>query len=250
MLAKLVTDICKHIEDIPFDAMSELTAQIRANAPDTIDDLVTRSRGTDQEVDEQQAAYLLAFCAMIYIKGVPAIARTMLQSLNDGRIPFSHQCAIASILTYLVQPHDLLSDNLPGMYGLVDDAVIVNSGIVAYLDGLPQGFTADQHAAAVNFLAATTPPQVRQALQLQSASLTVLVQLLQFAGDDVARGTLQFMIANPLVQPHNLQAPPSFAPRPRTYDAGRWWGGFYVEGHNIIAGGGGPALIDGQLFIP
>jgi hypothetical protein len=36
----------------------------------------------------------------------------------------------------------------------------------------------------------------------------------------------------------------------RNYGGGHWSGGNYFEGNNVIMGGGGPSLINGQLYIP
>ena len=52
------------------------------------------------------------------VKETPTIARTMLTAIDQDDTPLALKVGLASVLAYLVQPRDLISDDLPGGYGL------------------------------------------------------------------------------------------------------------------------------------
>jgi uncharacterized membrane protein YkvA (DUF1232 family) len=201
---------------------------------------------------DAEAARPLALAAYAYIKGVPGIARAMVGKVKDRRVHAARRCAVASVLAYLVQPHDIIPDNAPGCYGYLDDAILLHAGLAEYLDTLPApGMDADAHARAVQFLIGLTPAAARPTLQQGVASMSQVVQLLSVMDPGIAEGTLAIIVANPLQASSNVAGPPGgFSPRSgRDYSKGHWSGGAYFEGNNVIMSGG-PSLIDGQLFIP
>jgi uncharacterized membrane protein YkvA (DUF1232 family) len=185
------------------------------------------------------------------IRSIPQTARAMAAKVQDRRVPAERRVAIASVLAYLVQPHDIIPDDAPGHYGYLDDAILLHAGLVAYLDTLSGKTEPSASVKIAQFAIGLTPPAARPLLQAGISSMSQLVQLLAMAGPQIAEGTLAQIVANPLQASAGVAAPPGFSPRPaRDYAAGHWSGGNYFEGNNVIMGGGGPALIDGQLFIP
>ncbi|MCP4602323.1 MAG: DUF1232 domain-containing protein [Proteobacteria bacterium] len=51
------------------------------------------------------------------------------------------RCALIGALGYLVQPHDLLPDKMPGGFGFVDDCMMLRAATSEFLNVLPSNFT-------------------------------------------------------------------------------------------------------------
>ena len=250
MLYKLVERICADIDRLDLGLFGGLAEPIQEAAPDTIA-FIRDSRKRGKKLTYDEVAKTQALVAFTFIKSIPRTARAMVDKVKDRRVHAARRCAVASVLAYLVQPHDIIPDDAPGYYGYLDDAILLHAGLVEYLDTLPAGSNADSQARMVNYLIALTPEHVRPALQLAVSSMSQVVQILSMMGPEIAEGTLAQIVANPLQASSTVAAPPGFSPRAaRDYGGGHWSGGNYFEGNNVIMGGGGPALIDGQLFIP
>ncbi len=252
MLFQLVERICAKIDALPEGAYGEpvLAQQIAQNAPDTIKEFISANRGAGTNVTPEQAARICAALAFTMIRSIPRIARAMVAKVQDRRVPAERRAAIASVLAFLVQPHDFIHDDTAAQYGYLDDAILLNAGLVAYLDTLPAQ-DASATVRMVGLAIQLTPAPVRPALLAGVSSLSQLVQMLAMMGPEIAEGTLSQIVAYPLQASAAVAAPAGFSPQPaRNYGAGHWSGGAYFEGNNVIMGGGGPALIDGQLFIP
>jgi len=250
MLFKLVNNVCADIDKLPFfPAPPELAEQIQANAPDAVADITRQSKAQGKTVTQQQSAATLSLVAFTAIKSIPKAARAMSDKVNNRRVPAAQRCAIASILAYLVQPHDLIPDVAPGHYGYLDDAILIQAGLTEYLDTLPPGIDANSQQMLAAFLMGLTPQHVRPLLEQSISALSQMVQILSMIGPD-AEGILQLMIANPLIQQSNVSPPHGFSPHPPR-DYGGFFGqsGAYIEGNNFVMPGGG-GLINGELFIP
>ena len=259
MLFQMVDRICRDIDALPFPTPpAELAQQIWEHAPDAIREIIQGNRAQGKALTEAQAADTLALVAYVGIKSVPRSARAMAERVNDRRLSAAQRCAIASILAYLVQPHDFIRDDAPGYYGYLDDAIMVQAGLVAYLDTYPAGMDVDRQQKIANFLMGLTPAGARQQIQLGIASLSTMVHLLSMLGSD-AEGILQLIIANPLAGGAGAAAPTGFGGAFSNNFANGFGGshqsgffgrsGAWVEGNSIVMPGGG-GLINGELFIP
>jgi len=251
MLYKLVDNICAHVDGISLaDVGPELEEQIREAAPDAIKQLIKENKKQDKKVTQDQAAKTLTITAFAYIKGLSGVARFMVQKVEDRRVHASRRCAVASVLAYLVQPHDIIPDDAPGGYGFLDDVVMLRAGLVEYLDTLPQPeMDADYEGKVVDLLVSLTPQDARAALLQGVSSMSQLVQLISTMDPANAEGMLAQIVANPL-QASSTIAGQGFTPRAgQSYSGGSWSNGAYVEGNNVVISGG-PSLIEGQLFIP
>jgi uncharacterized membrane protein YkvA (DUF1232 family) len=252
MLYTLVDRVCAELDAVPIGIDPELAEEIRAAAPEAVAKTREWNRQQGRKMTEVEAARPLALVAQTYIKGVPSIARAMVEKAKDRRAHAARRCAVASVLAYLVQPHDIIPDNAPGCYGYLDDAILLHAGVAEYLDTLPTPtMDADAHARVAQVLIGLAPAAARPALQQGVSSMSQVVQLLSMMDSDIAEGTLAMIVANPLQASSNVAAPPrGFSPRSgRDYSKGHWSGGAYFEGNNVVMSGG-PSLIDGQLFIP
>lgn len=252
MLFQLVDRICITIDAIPAEVQPELHEQIRAAASDSVAELMESCQRAGKPRTEEQASKTLATLALTAIKSIPRTARVMVGRINDERVDVGKRCAMASILGYLVQPHDLIPDDAPGHYGYLDDATLLQAGLVEYADiHLPVGMDRENQAQLASSLIGLAPTELRPYIQLGVTSMSEVLQMVREMGTEVIEGIMEMIVENPLVQPQSLTAPPGFHLR-----SARDYGGFfsrsgvYLEGNHIMLGGGVPSWIDGRLFIP
>jgi uncharacterized membrane protein YkvA (DUF1232 family) len=228
-----------------------MNKQIRQSAPDSISRFVEQSRAQGKAPTDAAAGVVLAGVALFCVKAIPQQARQLVQRLKNTRLPVAKRCAVASVLAYLVQPHDMIPDSAPGGYGYLDDAIFLRAGLVQYLDLFPSaGSTAEQESSVVGLLISMTPPAIRAQFPIALNAMGSTIQLFNFVGPAYAEASLAQLTADPLhLQPP--VAPMGFRPSAsRDFERGFWGkGGAYIEGNNIVMPGG-PALINGELFIP
>lgn len=251
MLFKLVSQKCLQIGNRGFVAcVDELAPLIQQHAQEAVADCQRRSRESGGNPTAQQAARGLAIIAAGSISQIPGLVLRMMDAVKDARIPATRRAAIASVLAYFAQPHDLFPEEESGLYGLLDDAILLRAGILEYLQELPQPeLDLDHERHFVGILISLTPASVRPAIQQMISSLSLALQTLSQLDPALAEIVLRQIITNPL-QASPPAAPQGFVPHPATnYEKGRWSGGAYFEGNNMVIPGG-PSLIDGQLFIP
>lgn len=252
MLFKLVNEVCSRIEDLDteieapqmFDQINEARPEILQNMRQAGDP------GVDQEATLRLVTLALATGVLVQIKETPAIAGLFVQKVKDNRAPAALRCALASVLAYLVQPHDLVPDDLPGGYGFIDDRAILQAGLIEYLKLYPvHGLAVDTEASRLNLFASILPLAIVPTVQLAVRGISTVFQILNALPPQTAELTLQQIIANPL-QAAAPAAAPGFAPSAIPQVGGGHWsnGGYFEDGNVVIPGG--PSLIDGQLFIP
>jgi uncharacterized membrane protein YkvA (DUF1232 family) len=252
MLFQLVERICTTIDAIPAEPQPELHAQIRAAASDSVAALMDSCKRAGKPRTEEQASKTLASLALTAIKSIPRTARVMVGRINDERVDIGERCAMASILGYLVQPHDLIPDDAPGHYGYLDDATFLQAGLVEYADThLPPGTDRESHARLASSLIELAPTELRSYIQVGVTSMSEVLQTVRAMGPEVTVGIMEMIVESPLVQPQSLTAPPGFHLRSaRSYGGFFSSSGVYLEGNNIMMGGGVPSLLSGRLFIP
>lgn len=248
MLYPLVEDVCTAIDRLDVaEAVPWLQHQILHAAGDTVEQ-VARERFFPEGMDELQGALtLLAAATVGHIKQTSVLAREVARQSVEAERPMAQRCALAGVLAYLVQPHDLVPDDQPGGYGFVDDAVLLRAGRMAWMDALPHANgAAEREREVITGLIALAPPAARPQLLRAVASISHTVQLLTGLESRVAEVMLEQIVRNPLyftpTAPRAHAAPPPSA-------AGHWYRGAYFHGENIIIPGG-PSLIDGELSIP
>jgi uncharacterized membrane protein YkvA (DUF1232 family) len=248
MLFKRVNAVAATIEKLPFfPAPPQLAEQIRANAPNAVSEVTRQARAGGMPGTDQQSLQVLSLIAHTAIKSIPRATRAMAEKVKDRRVPVAQRCAIACILAYFVQPHDLIPDNAPGQYGYMDDAILLQAGMVEYLDTLPQGMDSRTQQMTAALLIGLTPEQVRPQLEMGISTLSATVQILAMIGAET-QDLLDFVIANPLAQAPNMSAPRGFNPHPpREYGGFFGSSGAYIEGNNFILPGGG-GLINGEVI--
>jgi len=248
MLYQLLAQVCEGIEKLDVSAeLPQMFAQINRARPDLMGQIARASKNPEAQGRIAQA---IAFGALNCIKGIPKIANFLAAKTKERRVAPQVRCALASVLSYLVQPLDLLPDDAPGGYGYIDDSAVLRAGLIEYLkiDRVPQ-FDKDEEVQYANMVASLLPPAVVPTFQLVVGNMATAFQIMRALPGEIAELTLQQIIANPL-QASAPATPQGFSPVPTpSYGGGHWSGGGYFEGGNVVVPGG-PSLIDGNLFIP
>jgi uncharacterized membrane protein YkvA (DUF1232 family) len=243
MLYRMLDEVCGRIDRLNVQAEApRMLQQIELARPDFRNRFLQGApEGTVELLSQAIAAGIL-----MRVKEIPDIVRSMTSTIKSSREQPALRCAVAGVLCYLVQPHDLVPDAAPGGYGFVDDSVILRAGRAEYLRGRAN---VEEDEKFANMAASIVPLDVLPALQLTIQGMSAAVQLLNLLPSAIAEMTLQQAIANPL-QMAAPAAPAGFTPAAApSYGTGSWSGGAYFEGGNVVVPGG-PSLIDGQLFIP
>ena len=252
MLFQLLDQVCADIGRIKVDeAMTALTPVVQRNCPDLAGEWSAQIKAQGGPAGPDAGVTGVALFALVSILGAPALTKKMAEKIGDRSVSAGRRCALASVLAYVVQPHDLIPDDAPGGYGYLDDVILLRAGLVQYLNVLPQPeLGTEKETVVISFLIRAAPPAVRPLLQQAVSTMSLAVQLMEMLEPGIAEFMLAQIIANP-VQMTAPAAPQGFVPRPMPNYQQGFFGrsGAYVEGNNIMFAGG-PSLIDGQLFIP
>jgi uncharacterized membrane protein YkvA (DUF1232 family) len=196
------------------------------------------------------------------VKQSSAIARRMVAAVRTEEIGLPTQVAILSVLIYFVKSDDLVPDNAGGGYGFVDDTVVLRAGLFDLLDELPENATtAEEEGDFIHSVASVLPKAILPKLEEGVSGVRNSVQLLKVMPAFLLAPMRDQLISNPEVASIPTTAP-GFVPSPRGFGSlpslrgsfggapkGRWSGGMYFEGNDVVMPGG-PSLINGRLFIP
>lgn len=116
-------------------------------------DLVTKLGG--------DATARLSAVLLDLVKEIPVIVAALREAVERRSTHPAVRCAMAGALAYLVQPRDLIPDDLPGGFGFVDDSLILRATVCEYFDALPAGFTTKQRERDNFRLLALCVPKAR-----------------------------------------------------------------------------------------
>jgi uncharacterized membrane protein YkvA (DUF1232 family) len=155
MLFDLLDRIIEKIEAIdPQQAAPVFADQLVAANPSMFHDLL----GEGAEQHTRWAAEQLALAHLGLIKDIPWYVHALVEAANDPYMEPAYRCAIVGSLAYLVQPRDLIPDDLPGGFGLLDDCMLLHVTAAECLAYLPRDFTNHEtERLLVNFLARAVP---------------------------------------------------------------------------------------------
>lgn len=151
-------------------------------------------------------ALILSRATIRLIKDIPAIAEAMLNAIDRRTTEPAVRCALAGSLSYLVRPRDLLPDDLPGGYGLVDDCMILRATVTEFLEYLPREFTsANRERRVLELLATCIPPDRLPQFQAEVEGIWLTFHALLWESEDEVDGVTSDILRDPLGTP--LPAP-------------------------------------------
>jgi uncharacterized membrane protein YkvA (DUF1232 family) len=192
------------------DAVSRLN--VEAAVPAFVSEWLRMRPGTKEEIaktvpgddDAAKQAVLdgalvsMAKGALGRIKKIPEMTKVMLDHLQNPKTEPAVRCALACILAYVVQPRDLIPDNSPGGYGLLDDAVMVHAGSLNVLELHAEPAKLKPEENYLRFLATFMPREATAALQQTVQSLEMALAFYRMLPVDMLETTTGIIMANPL----------------------------------------------------
>ncbi len=200
MLYQLVEEVCSQIDGLDIGTNPPLLRdEIDRARPEFREQVAKSFFDSNTEAVATTLATAAALGILTAIKQTPALARELLQVVKDADEPPAFRCAVASVLCYLVQPRDLISDDAPGGYGYVDDAIVVRAGYVEYLQMLPNPKAKrEDEDELVNLLVSVVPVEAEPTLRAMIGTLRLVVNMMVGLEEEAAEYMLHEMIKNPL----------------------------------------------------
>jgi len=130
---------------------AEQLEMVRSDIFDSLPDGITDQRKTIVQKLASEIFELLL--------EVPVIVSDLRRAIETPSTHPSVRCALLGSLAYLVQPRDLLPDDLPGCYGFVDDCIILRTTLSECFGTLSSSISGDeQEQRAIHLLAMCIPP--------------------------------------------------------------------------------------------
>jgi uncharacterized membrane protein YkvA (DUF1232 family) len=175
--------------------VSAFASQLRAARPDLFGQLGDAERGV-------LASKALAGAMLHVIGEIPQVVEAMMSAIDRRTTDPAVRCALTGALAYLVQPRDLLPDDLPGGFGFIDDCVILRATITEFLDFLPRGFTtAEREKRLLELLAVAIQPPRLPEFQTAVEGIWLAFHAMLWMSDDDVESTAARIIADPMGTP-------------------------------------------------
>jgi len=180
----------------PAVEVPRLKKELQAARPD----LVGKLRG---EAIDRLSVVLLGL-----VREIPVIVGALREAVLKRSTHPAVRCAMVGALAYLVQPRDLIPDDLPGGFGFIDDSLILRATVSEYFDALPTGFTTKQRERD-NFrlLALCVPPARINEFQAQIDGVWHLFHRLLLLPPDSVEKTISGFELDPLGASLDASAP-------------------------------------------
>lgn len=196
MLYQMIDKLCEQINKI--DAVAELpqfAAQVRKMRPNLNNELL--SQGI-LEKELNKSIMTMSFAQLVLIKNIPSIADELTKILKVQNINAAYRCSVAACLAYLVNPKDLLPDNLPGGYGFIDDFLLLQEACALSWEISGDMKKAEERRKIFQFTFMFVPESRREEFQTAINSLTTTFNIMRALDPILAEMTIQMLIQNPL----------------------------------------------------
>ncbi len=136
MLNELLDRVVGDIEAIdPAEAVGPYADQIQIMKPQLVEQLAGEL-GTERA---RWAAEQLSFAHLSLIKSIPDQVQVLVRAADDPAMERQFRAAILGTLVYLARDRDLIPDDLPGGFGLIDDCMLLHVTTCECLEYLPRG---------------------------------------------------------------------------------------------------------------
>lgn len=254
MLYQLLDQLYARIDGMNVDAEApRFIAQLRKMRPSIIQEL--KSQGMTGQVLEN-ALLTLSLAQLGFIKQLPTIAREMSNMLQTGGGEPAFRCVLAASLAYLVQPQDLLPDDLPGGYGFVDDALLLHEACALSWEIAGDIARAEERRKSFRFIFIFVPDDSQEKFKAAFAGLATTLNVMRTLDPGIAEMTTRTLIANPLQaatpQPGPGSAPSDFGRQFIDYPGSAGMQYTWRDGNSMgvnFPGGGGVATDGRDIFI-
>lgn len=194
-----IHEICLLIDTLdPHVDCEEFAKVLLGTNPGLFRDLA----GGPSGAEAQAAARSISTCQIAVIKEIPMIVAALLGAIDRKSVEPAIRCAFVGTLSYLVQPRDLLPDNLPGGFGFVDDSMILRAAASEFLDQLPAGFTTiDRERRVLDFLSICVPHESLQDFQMAIEGIWLAFHAYLWQPEDDVNEITEQLLNDPLAAP-------------------------------------------------
>jgi uncharacterized membrane protein YkvA (DUF1232 family) len=125
---------------------------------------------------------MFAAGALTIVKRMPEMMDVMTERMYSSEVDPAVQCAVATVLAYVVQPRDLIPDGAPGGYGFIDDAILLHAGYLDILSMEPphaERFKTQEEYLSfiVNFAPSNVMAELRRTVQSMESTMSVFRML-------------------------------------------------------------------------
>jgi len=172
------------------------------------------------------------------VKQMPALVRELGDVVGNPNTEAGVRLTIAAQLAYLVQPHDIIPDALPGGFGYVDDAIFLRLALGKK----------DPDPLAIPFLGICVPRELVDSMRKQMAEMSWLTSYMRMMPPFTIDSASRKLMENPLVQivPPGAVPHSAIAKAPALHD-GKLADETLESITYLFEGGGGLRLKDGAL---
>lgn len=142
---------------------------------------------------------MFATGALAIVKRMPEMIDVMVERLHSDEVDPAVQCAVATVLAYVVQPRDLIPDDAPGGYGFVDDTILLHAGFLDILSMEPP--SAEQFRTQqdfLSFISSFAPPPVMAELRRTVQSMETTLSVFRMLPREALEVTTRIIIDDPL----------------------------------------------------
>jgi uncharacterized membrane protein YkvA (DUF1232 family) len=154
--------------------------------------------GTD-EASRETVFRMFAAGALAIVKRIPEMIDVMVGRLESDDVDPAVQCAVATVLAYVVQPRDLIPDDAPGGYGFIDDTILLHAGFLDILSMEPphaERFKTQQEY--LSYISSFAPPEVMRQLQQTVQNLETTLSVFRMLPREALEVTTRIIIDEPL----------------------------------------------------
>ena len=142
---------------------------------------------------------MFAAGALAIVKRIPEMIDVMVERLESDDVDPAVQCAVATVLAYVVQPRDLIPDDAPGGYGFIDDTILLHAGFLDILSMEPphaERFKTQQEY--LSYISSFAPPDVMTQLQQTVRNLETTLSVFRMLPREALEVTTRIIIDEPL----------------------------------------------------
>jgi uncharacterized membrane protein YkvA (DUF1232 family) len=151
------------------------------------------------DAERQTAFRMFAAGALTIVKRMPEMIDVMVERLQSDEVDPAVQCAVATVLAYVVQPRDLIPDDAPGGYGFIDDTILLHAGFLDVLSMEPpraEQFRTQQEF--LSFISSFAPPPVMAELQRTVENMEMTLSVFRMLPREALEVTTSIIIDEPL----------------------------------------------------
>lgn len=148
----------------------------------------------------QRLALRLARKQLALVAELPGMVEAIVATLDVPTDPPALRLMQVAALAYLVNPGDLLPDDMPGGYGFVDDSIVLRAIAVTVppLYGMDAAQVARERLV-IDFHGLCIPRAIAPELVRAVQASTALVQMLGFLPPALVEGSIQSLLDDPLM---------------------------------------------------